>query len=239
MRLEAGKCEEFGQSKKERETWRDLNLLRLFQKHTDSLSGASATLHVHPEPLQSPGFSVGAEKKGNEKKRERERARAGRDMVKKKEGKTTVIDGVIEPSSVQPQPPNLTAPCPIYRWNLQNKSNYTDLLLLSQFIHSDGGMLPRCITGICAQEHSKIAICVQMAHHEVLLPDHRTHLPEGHVPKPKPNPPLNRYLTRYSVKSVKPIYKTGLKWCKNRMPVGNPALKNNVRYSPKPLYIKH
>lgn len=26
-----------------------------------------------------------------------------------------------------------------------------------------------------------------------LLPDHRPPLPEGYVPKPKPNPPLNRY----------------------------------------------
>jgi len=39
-----------------------------------------------------------------------------------------------------------------------------DVLLLSQFIRSDGGMLPRRITGLCAQEHNKIAICVQMAH---------------------------------------------------------------------------
>lgn len=104
------------------------------------------------------------------------------------------IEGVIEPTSERPQPPNPTAACPIYRWNLQNKYNYTvsaftcdisvnyylylviflrlislilmmqDVLLLSQFIRSDGGMLPRRITGLCAQEHNKIAICVQMAH---------------------------------------------------------------------------
>ncbi|XP_056089430.1 39S ribosomal protein S18a, mitochondrial [Rhinichthys klamathensis goyatoka] len=162
-----------------------------------------------------------------------------RHVVENKEAKTTVIEGVIEPTSELPQPPNPKAACPIYRWNLQNKYNYTDVLLLSQFIRSDGGMLPRRITGLCAQEHNKISICVQMAHRAGLLPDHRPRLPEGHVPKPKPNPPLNRYLTRYSVKSVKPILKTGLKWCKKRMNVGHPALKNNVRYSPKPLYIKH
>ncbi|XP_057180316.1 39S ribosomal protein S18a, mitochondrial [Triplophysa rosa] len=162
-----------------------------------------------------------------------------RNVVEKKEGKTTVIEGVIESTPERPQPPNPTAKCPIYRWNLQNKYNYIDVLLLSQFIRSDGGMLPRRVTGLCAQEHNKIAICVQMAHRAGLLPDHRPRLPEGHVPKPKPNPPLNRYLTRYSVKSVQPIFRTGLKWCKKRMPVGHPALKNNIRYSPKPLYIKH
>ena len=41
-----------------------------------------------------------------------------------------------------------------------------DVLLLSQFIRSDGGMLPRKITGLCLEEHRKIAICVQMAHRE-------------------------------------------------------------------------
>nr|ABD77550.1 mitochondrial ribosomal protein-like protein [Ictalurus punctatus] len=46
-------------------------------------------------------------------------------------------------------------------------------------------------------------------------------------------------MTRYSVKSVKPIYRKGMKWCKVRMPVGHPALKDNIRYSPKPLYTKH
>uniref|UniRef100_A0AAZ3QHE0 Large ribosomal subunit protein mL66 n=2 Tax=Oncorhynchus tshawytscha TaxID=74940 RepID=A0AAZ3QHE0_ONCTS len=113
-------------------------------------------------------------------------------------------------------PPNATAQCPIYRWNLQNNYNYTDVLLLSQFIRSDGGMLPRRVTGLCAQEHRKIAICVQMAHRAGLLPDHKPTLPEGHIPK-KPKPQLNRYLTRWSIDSVKPIYRTGLKWCKNRI----------------------
>lgn len=50
---------------------------------------------------------------------------------------------------------------------------------------------------------------------------------------------LYRYLTRWSINSVKPIYKRGLKWCKKRMAVGHPALKNNVRYGFKPLYTKH
>lgn len=50
---------------------------------------------------------------------------------------------------------------------------------------------------------------------------------------------LNRYLTRWSIDTVKPIYKTGLKHCKKRMAVGHPALRNNVRYGVKPLYLKH
>ncbi|NP_001290649.1 39S ribosomal protein S18a, mitochondrial isoform X1 [Esox lucius] len=161
-----------------------------------------------------------------------------RHVVEKKEGKTTVIEGLTEDVPVGPQPPNPTAQCPIYRWNLQNKYNYTDVLLLSQFIRSDGGMLPRRVTGLCAQEHRKITICVQMAHRAGLLPKHKPPLPEGHIPK-KPKPQLNRYLTRWSIDSVKPIYRTGLKWCKKRISVGHPALKDNVQYGKKILYLKH
>ncbi|XP_041814671.1 39S ribosomal protein S18a, mitochondrial [Chelmon rostratus] len=165
-------------------------------------------------------------------------SRGIRQVVEKQEGKTTTIEGQILDTPAAPQPPNPTAKCPIHRWNLQHKYNYTDVLLLSQFIRSDGGLLPRRITGLCLEEHRKIAVCVQMAHRAGLLPDHKPKLPEGHVPK-RPKPQLNRYLTRWSIDSVKPIYKTGLKWCKRRMSVGHPALKNNVRYGVKPLYIKH
>ncbi|XP_061603039.1 39S ribosomal protein S18a, mitochondrial [Cololabis saira] len=165
-------------------------------------------------------------------------SRGLRQVVEGKEGSTTTIEGKTLDIAPAPQPPNPTAKCPIYRWNLQHKYNYTDVLLLSQFIRSDGGMLSRRITGLCGEEHRKIAICVQMAQRAGLLPDHKPKLPEGHVPK-RPKPQLNRYLTRWSIDSVKPIYKTGLKWCKKRMAVGHPALKNNVRYGVKPLYIKH
>ncbi|XP_067428526.1 39S ribosomal protein S18a, mitochondrial [Thunnus thynnus] len=165
-------------------------------------------------------------------------SRGIRQVVENQEGKTTTIEGQILDIPAGPQPPNPAAKCPIYRWNLQHKYNYTDVLLLSQFIRSDGGMLPRRITGLCPEEHHKIAICVQMAHRAGLLPDHKPKLPEGHVSK-KPKPQLNRYLTRWSIDSVKPIYKTGLKWCKKRMPVGHPVLKDNVRYGVKPVYTKH
>ncbi|XP_038583129.1 39S ribosomal protein S18a, mitochondrial [Micropterus salmoides] len=165
-------------------------------------------------------------------------SRGIRKVVEKQMENTTMIEGEILDVPAGPQPPNPTAKCPIYRWNLQHKYNYTDVLLLSQFIRSDGGLLPRRITGLCPEEHRKIAICVQMAHRAGLLPDHKPKLPEGHVPK-RPKPQLNRYLTRWSTDSVKPIYKTGLKWCKKRMSVGHPALKDNVRYGVKPLYIKH
>ena len=48
-----------------------------------------------------------------------------------------------------------------------------------------------------------------------------------------------RYLTRWSIDSVKPFFRTGLKWSKRRMPVGDPVLKDNVQYGVRPLYLKH
>uniref|UniRef100_M3XKW2 Mitochondrial ribosomal protein S18A n=1 Tax=Latimeria chalumnae TaxID=7897 RepID=M3XKW2_LATCH len=113
-----------------------------------------------------------------------------------------------------------------------------DVLLLSQFIRSDGGLLPRRLTGLCYEEHKKIEVCVQMAQRAGLLPDHKPQLPEGHIPK-RPKQQLNRYLTRWSIDSVKPIWRKGLKWCKKRMVVGHPRLQDNINYGKKPSYLKH
>jgi hypothetical protein len=50
---------------------------------------------------------------------------------------------------------------------------------------------------------------------------------------------LHSYLTRWSSRSVKPIYKKGHRWNKVRMAVGSPLLKDNVSYSRKPLRLYH
>ncbi|KAG5847157.1 39S ribosomal protein S18a, mitochondrial [Anguilla anguilla] len=165
-------------------------------------------------------------------------SRGIRQVVENRDGNTTIVEGRIVVSPERLQPPNPEGDCPICQWNLNNKYNYTDVLLLSQFIRSDGGMLPRRVTGLCSTEHKKVSICVQMAHRAGLLPDHKPALPEGHTPK-RPKPQLNRYLTRWSVDTVKPIWKKGLKWCKVRMPVGHPALQDNVNYGKKPYYVNH
>ncbi|KAG7275614.1 hypothetical protein CRUP_021941 [Coryphaenoides rupestris] len=148
------------------------------------------------------------------------------------------IEGQTVDVPAAPEPPNPAARCPIYRWNLQNKYDYRDVLLLSQFIRSDGGMLPKRITGLCPDEHRKVAICVAMAHRAGLLPDHKPKLPADHVPK-KSKPRFDSYLTRWSIDTVKPIWRSGLRWCKKRMPVGDPITKDNVRYGFKPLYFRH
>ncbi|XP_028903330.1 39S ribosomal protein S18a, mitochondrial isoform X1 [Ornithorhynchus anatinus] len=161
-------------------------------------------------------------------------ARGLRTVVESQEGKTTIIEGrITEKAKPLPEPPNPSGQCPICRWNLKYKYSYEDVLLLSQFIRPHGGMLPRRVTGLCQEEHRKIEECVKMAHRAGLLPDHRPELPEGFVPKSKPQ--LNRYLTRWSARSVKPIFKKGPRWNRVKMAVGSPLLKDNVNYSRKPL----
>ncbi|XP_064412639.1 39S ribosomal protein S18a, mitochondrial isoform X2 [Latimeria chalumnae] len=160
-------------------------------------------------------------------------------IIEVKDGNTTIIEGkLVEDVKKVPEPPNPSGQCPICKWNLKHKYNYTDVLLLSQFIRSDGGLLPRRLTGLCYEEHKKIEVCVQMAQRAGLLPDHKPQLPEGHIPK-RPKQQLNRYLTRWSIDSVKPIWRKGLKWCKKRMVVGHPRLQDNINYGKKPSYLKH
>ncbi|XP_078254951.1 large ribosomal subunit protein mL66 [Rhinoraja longicauda] len=165
-------------------------------------------------------------------------ARGLREVTQVRDEQTTTIEGKIVKSAEASEPPNPLGQCPICRWDLKHKFDYTDVLLLSQFIRSDGSMLARRITGLCFEEHKKIEVCVKMAHRSGLLPDHKPTLPEGHVRR-KQKPHLNRYLTRWSIESVKPIWKKGLKWCKIRMPVGDPIMKNNVTYGKKPCFMKH
>ncbi|XP_063774954.1 large ribosomal subunit protein mL66 [Pseudophryne corroboree] len=163
-------------------------------------------------------------------------SRGLRELVEVKEGKVTTIEGRIIEEKVGLTPPNPSGQCPICRWNLKHKYDYLDVLVLSQFIRSDGGMLPRRVTGLCLEEQRKVEACVRMAHRAGLFPNHRPKLPEGCVPKPKFQ--LNRYLTFWSPSSVKPILKKGLKWCKVKMPVGDPIMKNNVRYGSKPIIYR-
>lgn len=165
-------------------------------------------------------------------------ARWLREVVEIQEGKTTIIEGRITGTPREsPNPPNPSGQCPICRWNLKHKYSYEDVLLLSQFIRPHGGMLPRRVTGLCQEEHRKIEECVKMAHRAGLLPNHRPKLPEGFVPKTRPR--LNRYLTRWSPRSVKPIYNKGHRWNKVRMAVGSPLLKDNVSYTGRPLVLYH
>ncbi|KAM4041693.1 large ribosomal subunit protein mL66 [Anomaloglossus baeobatrachus] len=91
-------------------------------------------------------------------------SRGLRELTEVKVGKVTTVEGRILEERPQMCPPNPEGRCPVCRWNLKHKYDYTDVLVLGQFIRSDGGMLPRRVTGLCTEEHKKVEACVKMAH---------------------------------------------------------------------------
>ena len=52
--------------------------------------------------------------------------------------------------------------CPICSLGLQIK--HTDILIISQFVRSDGRMLPRRVTALCRKEQRRMSSLVAMAH---------------------------------------------------------------------------
>ncbi|XP_067131160.1 large ribosomal subunit protein mL66-like [Centruroides vittatus] len=59
--------------------------------------------------------------------------------------------------------------CPLCKLGLKN-IKHTDVLILSQFIASDGSVLPSKVTGLCGRQHRKICILVNQAQKAGLMP---------------------------------------------------------------------
>ncbi|XP_013145306.1 PREDICTED: 28S ribosomal protein S18a, mitochondrial [Papilio polytes] len=90
------------------------------------------------------------------------------------EGSTLVVEGVTVPSprtnllvraenlaGFEPKEGATEKPC--YMCSLGLDVKHTDVLILSQFVRSDGCMLPRRITGLCKRQQKKIGKLVTMA----------------------------------------------------------------------------
>lgn len=92
----------------------------------------------------------------------------------RKEGSTLIVEGVTVPSprtelliraenipGYEPVVPTSKPPCYMCALGLDVK--HTDVLILSQFVRTDGCMLPRRITGLCRRQQKKIGKMVTMA----------------------------------------------------------------------------
>ncbi|KAJ4435114.1 hypothetical protein ANN_23689 [Periplaneta americana] len=80
------------------------------------------------------------------------------------EGKVRVFEGVNVPSPREPYVIKLEdhrGCCNICTLGLEVK--HTDVLILSQFLRSDGCMLPRRVTGLCRKQQKRISYMVAMA----------------------------------------------------------------------------
>ncbi|XP_014262338.1 39S ribosomal protein S18a, mitochondrial [Cimex lectularius] len=88
-----------------------------------------------------------------------------KEIVETKEGKKLIFNGIIkEPDADRPVLKSALeskTTCPICSTNLDVK--HTDVLILSQFVRSDGCMLPRRVTGLCKTQQKRISYMVAMA----------------------------------------------------------------------------
>ncbi|KAM3965090.1 mitochondrial ribosomal protein S18A [Aphomia sociella] len=90
-------------------------------------------------------------------------------------GSTLIVEGVTVPSprtdylvradkiKPVPEPLEKSEKPPCYMCALDLDVKHTDVLILSQFVRSDGCMLPRRITGLCRRQQKKIGKMVTMA----------------------------------------------------------------------------
>lgn len=94
-------------------------------------------------------------------------------VVEEQEGGDTVVKGQYLPSPnahllVKPDGETGKA-CPLCALDLDVK--HTDVLILSQFMRSDGSVLPRRVTGLCSKQQRRITWLVIMAQKAGLMPN--------------------------------------------------------------------
>ncbi|KOC59749.1 28S ribosomal protein S18a, mitochondrial [Habropoda laboriosa] len=85
-----------------------------------------------------------------------------KEIIEKKEGNTIIFEAVIKEDTNDERflkPKN--GACPICSSGLDIK--HTDVLILNQFVRSDGYILPRRITGLCNVQQKRISSLIIMA----------------------------------------------------------------------------
>ncbi|XP_011640153.1 39S ribosomal protein S18a, mitochondrial [Pogonomyrmex barbatus] len=92
-----------------------------------------------------------------------------REIIEKKQDKVLTIEGVDLPQKNEHMLLKIDSKaCPLCATELDVK--HTDVLILKQFIQSNGEMLPRNITKLCKVQHKRMSILVKMAQAAGLLP---------------------------------------------------------------------
>ncbi|XP_043235007.1 28S ribosomal protein S18a, mitochondrial-like [Amphibalanus amphitrite] len=93
-------------------------------------------------------------------------------IVCAEEGNVTVIQGRVMPSPRENrvvQTGGGTCACPLCQLHLDIK--HTDVLILSQFLRSDGCLLPRRVSGVCRLQQRRVQQLVAMAQKAGLMPN--------------------------------------------------------------------
>ncbi|XP_063976892.1 large ribosomal subunit protein mL66-like [Diachasmimorpha longicaudata] len=94
-----------------------------------------------------------------------------KEIIERKEGNTLIIEGRIHED---PKEKNLlerasNGACLLCSTGLNVK--HTDVLILSQFLRSDGRLMPRRVTGLCRTQQKRLNKLVAMSHKAGLMPN--------------------------------------------------------------------
>lgn len=100
------------------------------------------------------------------------------DITKKAE--VTTIEGrYIEGSGKNVLNNSCEKYCPTCPNKLGFEIDYTDVLIISQFVRADGCMLPRRVTGLCSIQNKKMKVLIHKAQRAGLMPELRPPLRSG------------------------------------------------------------
>ncbi|XP_051170448.1 28S ribosomal protein S18a, mitochondrial [Leptopilina boulardi] len=128
-----------------------------------------------------------------------------KEIVEKKEEKVLTIEGkiVLDSKDHLLLKTNENGACPICSAGLDVK--HTDVLILSQFVRSDGCMLPQRITGLCKVQQVRMSKLVAMAHKAGLMPNLK---PRSDLKRePWERPKWKKYNTYFDEKTIKSRYR--------------------------------
>nr|XP_002128137.1 28S ribosomal protein S18a, mitochondrial [Ciona intestinalis] len=159
-------------------------------------------------------------------------SRSYRQIEVKEDGNVTTISGKVFEEKVTnyAQRLNQNDLCPLRSRGI-HITPY-DVLILNQFITSEGDILSQAETGLSRKEYFKVIACVKMAQRANMLPGSERQVDMHGTEVPK----LNRYLTRYQIGSRTPIKSRGLWYRKRYFKVGDArSVRDAPRVSRKPL----
>lgn len=125
-----------------------------------------------------------------------------KEIIEKKEGNTLTIEAVIKSDKNDERflkPKN--GACPICSSGLNIK--HTDVLILNQFVRSDGCILPRRITGLCEIQQKRISSLIQMAQYAGLM---QRRAPKGGLLHPLQRRKWRKFNSYYDEKTIKARY---------------------------------
>ncbi|PBC28768.1 28S ribosomal protein S18a [Apis cerana cerana] len=125
-----------------------------------------------------------------------------KEIIEKKEGNTLTIEAIIKSDKNDERflkPKN--GACPICSSGLNIK--HTDVLILNQFVTSDGCILPRRITGLCEVQQKRISSLIQMAQYAGLM---QRRAPNGGLLHPLQRRKWKKFNSYYDEKTIKARY---------------------------------